>query len=195
MNQKQLLRPVADAAALAAPLANYNTADAVEFLNTLELARAAETLAALPLPRAVKMLEAPELHRSGGLLHPIEEQRAGVGQLRPSDGSGAVRPCPPEQLLLQGRAAERGAIHRDERSLGTLAPGVNLLGDQLLAGTGLALDHHRRVARGDGLDQVVDGLHGAVGAHHAAVARPPTRTGAATAQHGEIVHGQISVRS
>jgi magnesium transporter len=49
--------------ALAAPLANYNTADAVEFLNTLELARAAETLAALPLPRAVKMLEAPELHR------------------------------------------------------------------------------------------------------------------------------------
>jgi magnesium transporter len=62
MNQKQLLRPVADAAALAAPLANYNTADAVEFLNTLELTRAAETLAALPLPRAVKMLEAPELH-------------------------------------------------------------------------------------------------------------------------------------
>lgn len=49
MNQKQLLRPVADAAALAAPLANFNTADAVEFLNTLELTRAAETLAALPL--------------------------------------------------------------------------------------------------------------------------------------------------
>ena len=46
MNQKQLLRPVADAAALAAPLANYNTADAVEFLNTLELERAADTLAA-----------------------------------------------------------------------------------------------------------------------------------------------------
>ena len=49
MNQKQLLRPVADAAALAAPLANYNTADAVEFLNTLDLTRAAETLAALPV--------------------------------------------------------------------------------------------------------------------------------------------------
>ena len=31
MNQKQLLRPVADAAALAAPLANYNTADAVSY--------------------------------------------------------------------------------------------------------------------------------------------------------------------
>ncbi|WP_164080053.1 magnesium transporter [Stenotrophomonas maltophilia] len=76
MNQKQLLRPVADAAALAAPLANYNTADAVEFLNTLELIRAAETLAALPLPRAVKMLEAPELHRSGELVAALPPARA-----------------------------------------------------------------------------------------------------------------------
>ncbi len=76
MNQKQLLRPVADAAALAAPLANYNTADAVEFLNTLELTRAAETLAALPLPRAVKMLEAPELHRSGELVAALPPARA-----------------------------------------------------------------------------------------------------------------------
>jgi len=76
MNQKQLLRPVADAAALAAPLANYNTADAVEFLNTLELVRAAETLAALPLPRAVKMLEAPELHRSGELVAALPPARA-----------------------------------------------------------------------------------------------------------------------
>ncbi len=76
MNQKQLLRPVADAAALAAPLANYNTADAVEFLNTLDLTRAAETLAALPLPRAVKMLEAPELHRSGELVAALPPARA-----------------------------------------------------------------------------------------------------------------------
>jgi len=76
MNQKQLLRPVADAAALAAPLANYNTADAVEFLNTLDLERAAETLAALSLPRAVKMLEAPELHRSGELVAALPPARA-----------------------------------------------------------------------------------------------------------------------
>ena len=63
MNQKDLLRPVADAASLSAPLDNFNTADAVEFLNTLSLSRAADTLAALPLPRAVKMLEQPELNR------------------------------------------------------------------------------------------------------------------------------------
>ena len=67
---------MADAAALAAPLANYNTADAVEFLNTLDLTRAAETLAALPLPRAVKMLEAPELHRSGELVAALPPARA-----------------------------------------------------------------------------------------------------------------------
>ena len=68
MNQKQILRPVADAATLSAPLADFNTADAVEYLNTLALPQAAETLAALPLPRAVKLLEAPELQRAGELV-------------------------------------------------------------------------------------------------------------------------------
>ncbi len=76
MNQKQLLRPAADAATLSAPLAGFNTADAVEYLNTLELPRAADTLAALPLPRAVKMLEAPELHRSGELVAALSPARA-----------------------------------------------------------------------------------------------------------------------
>ena len=76
MNQKDLLRPVADAAALSAPLASFNTADAVEFLNTLELSRAADTLAALPLPRAVKMLEQPELNRSGDLVALLPVARA-----------------------------------------------------------------------------------------------------------------------
>jgi len=76
MNQKDLLRPVADAAAPSAPLASFNTADAVEFLNTLELSRAADTLAALPLPRAVKMLEQPELNRSGDLVALLPVARA-----------------------------------------------------------------------------------------------------------------------
>ena len=47
MNQKDLLRPVADAASLSAPLDNFNTADAVEYLNALPLPLAANTLAAL----------------------------------------------------------------------------------------------------------------------------------------------------
>lgn len=76
MNQKQLLRQPGDALALAAPLANFNTADAVEYLNTLSLLPAADTLAALPLPRAVKMLEAPELHRAGDLVAALPPARA-----------------------------------------------------------------------------------------------------------------------
>ncbi|WP_449468165.1 magnesium transporter [Stenotrophomonas humi] len=76
MNQKQLLRPVADAATLSAPLADFNTADAVEYLNTLPLSQAADTLAALPLPRAVKLLEAPELQHAGELVAALAPARA-----------------------------------------------------------------------------------------------------------------------
>ena len=76
MNQKQMLRPVADAAATAAPLANFNTADAVEYLNTLPTAAAVELLAALSLPRAVKLLEAPELQRAGDLVAALPPARA-----------------------------------------------------------------------------------------------------------------------
>ena len=76
MNQKQLLRPVADAATLSAPLADFNTADAVEYLNTLSLPQAADTLAALPVPRAVKLLEAPELQHAGELIAALPPARA-----------------------------------------------------------------------------------------------------------------------
>jgi len=76
MNQKKLLRPLADAARLTAPLANFNTADAVVYLNALELPLAAQTLAALPLPRAVKLLEAPELTRGGELVAALPLARA-----------------------------------------------------------------------------------------------------------------------
>lgn len=76
MNQKQFLRPVVDAATLSAPLADYNTADAVEYLNALTLPLAANTLAALSLPRAVKLLEAPELQHAGELIAALPPARA-----------------------------------------------------------------------------------------------------------------------
>lgn len=76
MNQKQLLRPAADAADLIAPLADFNTADAVAYLNTLELPDSANILAAVPLARAVKLLEAPELHYAGELVAMLPSNRA-----------------------------------------------------------------------------------------------------------------------
>lgn len=76
MNQKQLLRPAADASTLSAPLAEFNTADAVVYLNQLEQADAGAVLAALPLPRAVKLLEAPELQHAGELIAAMPPTRA-----------------------------------------------------------------------------------------------------------------------
>jgi len=76
MNQKQMLRTAAQANALAAPLADFNTADAVDHLNTLGVAAATELLAALSLPRAVKLLEAPELQRAGRLVALLPPPRA-----------------------------------------------------------------------------------------------------------------------
>ena len=103
MNQKQMLRAHADAA-LAAPLAGCNTADAVEFLNTLSLDRAAETLAVLPLPRAVKLLEAPELHRAGRLVARLPGARAAallglMADDRATDIVLELAPAEREQLL------------------------------------------------------------------------------------------------
>jgi DNA-directed RNA polymerase specialized sigma24 family protein len=63
--------------ALIAPLADRNTADAVEYLNTLDRDDAAHVLAALPQPRAVKLLEQPELHDASALVAQLPaEQRA-----------------------------------------------------------------------------------------------------------------------
>ena len=63
-----LLRQGAARAALVAPMAHLNTADAVEFLNALAPADVAARLALLPDARAVKILEQPELHHPGEVL-------------------------------------------------------------------------------------------------------------------------------
>ena len=103
MNQKQMLRAHADAA-IAAPLAGCNTADAVEILNTLTLERGAETLAALTLPRAVKLLEAPELQRAGRLVARLPGARAAallglMADDRATDIVLELAPAEREQLL------------------------------------------------------------------------------------------------
>ncbi|KER85113.1 MULTISPECIES: magnesium transporter [Xanthomonas] len=69
--------------ALIAPIADFNTADAVEYLNTLDRDEAAQVLAALPQPRAVKLLEQPELHAASALvaLLPAEQAASLLGQM------------------------------------------------------------------------------------------------------------------
>lgn len=63
-----LLRQGAARAALVAPMAQLNTADAVEFLNALAPADVAARLVLLPDARTVKILEQPELHHPGEVL-------------------------------------------------------------------------------------------------------------------------------
>lgn len=76
MNPKDLLRSARYKSGLKAPLAKFNTADAVEHINTLELESAADTLGAVALARAAKILEQPELHRSSELFATLPMARA-----------------------------------------------------------------------------------------------------------------------
>jgi hypothetical protein len=55
-----------------------------------------------------------------------------------------------EQLVFQERVGERAAVDRDERERRAPAEVVDRVGDQLLAGAGLARDQHGGVAGGGG---------------------------------------------
>jgi len=78
MHNEDLLRPREGADALTAPLAELNTADAVEYLNGLDREDATAMLDALPVPRAVKILEQPELRHASELVAALAPDRAAV---------------------------------------------------------------------------------------------------------------------
>ena len=64
-----------------------------------------------------------------------------------------------EQLALEDVLAQRGAVQRHERLVLARAVLVDRLGDQFLAGAGLALDQHAGVGRRDPLQPVDDVVH------------------------------------
>ena len=84
-----------------------------------------------------------DLRRRRDLADLVEEDRARVGQLEPAEPplrrAGERALLVAEQLLLEQRVGERGAVDGDE---GLAAPGreiVHRLGDELLAGAALTL--------------------------------------------------------
>ena len=89
------------------------------------------------------------VHRDVAAL--VEEERAAVGELeapgppRHRAGEGAL--LVPEQLRLEHAGRQRGAVHAHERLLLARRVDVDGVGDQLLAGAGLAAQQHRRVRR------------------------------------------------
>src|SRR5690606_36724056 len=115
-----------------------------------------------PQPLDVPLLQdAQQLHldgrRDGGDL--VEEEGSTVRLLeqaapvryRSREGSLHVA----EELALQQRLGERGAVDRHERTARPVGELVDRSCHQLLAGPRLASDQHRRGRRRDPLDQVV----------------------------------------
>src|SRR6185295_8052999 len=95
----------------------------------------------------------------------VEEERTAVGLFeeafacRGGTGEGAARV--PEELALEERFGDGGAVHGDEGPVGAAAVGMNRLGDELFAGAAFAGDEDRRVGRRDLHDayqHVADGL-------------------------------------
>src|SRR2546425_1718063 len=87
----------------------------------------------------------------------VEEERAPVGQLEaallPPRRAGERALLVAEQLRLEQRLGQRGAVDRDERAAAPRRARVDRAGDELLAGAALALDEHRRGAAGDLLEE------------------------------------------
>ena len=103
-----------------------------------------------PFAQKTKQLH---LRRLVDLANLIQKQRAALGLLEPADAA-LVRPSErplfmAEQFALQQRWRQRRAMHRHHRLGRARTKLMNRLGQQLLAGTALALDQHRGPGRRD----------------------------------------------
>ena len=89
--------------------------------------------------------------------HLVEKQRSPVGLLElaataADAGRGALLDA--EELGLDERFDERGAVDGDERPAAPGAELVNLMRDELLADPALALEQHGEIGLRDALDPV-----------------------------------------
>src|SRR5262245_27431804 len=113
------------------------------------------------------LLQYPQDLRLGRQRHVadlVKKQGAAVGLLEPADAA-ALRPgegalLVAEQLALQQRLRDGGAVQGQKRRLGPRAVLVDGPGHQLLARAALAGDQHRERLVGDAADGLVHLLHG-----------------------------------
>ena len=112
---------------------------------------------------AIDRAQQLRLHVEGELADLVEEQRASRGRLegtRPRRrGTGERAGLVPEQLGLEQVARDGAAIDDDKWTGRARACEVGGLGGEILAGAALALEQHRGVARGGGLEEGVRGAH------------------------------------
>src|SRR5689334_7356223 len=76
-----------------------------------------------------------------------------------------------EQLGLEQRLHERGAVHGHERAAAAVAVGVYVSGDELLADAGLAFDEDAEIRSRHHGDIVSERLHYGTGADQAIASR------------------------
>src|SRR5262249_44953075 len=107
------------------------------------------------------------LERQRRLADLVEEERPARGRLEEADlaplGAGEGAALVPEQLALEERLGERGAVELDVGLAGALAATVDLLGDDLLADAGLAEEEHGDRRRRDLVERLVDAPHLRIG--------------------------------
>src|SRR6185312_16024840 len=88
----------------------------------------------------------------------VEEQRAAVGHLEPAGllfgRAGERALLVTEQLALDQRLGQRGAVDGDARALRAARGAMDRARDHLLAGAGLATEEDRRVGRADARDEI-----------------------------------------
>src|SRR5207249_7643936 len=103
------------------------------------------------------------LRRRAHLADLVEEERPLVRELELAEllrvrvGERALLVA--EELALEQRLRDGGAVERDQRAVGARAPVVDRLGDQLLAGAALTGDEDRGAELRDGFDRLEDLLH------------------------------------
>src|SRR5262249_29789412 len=111
-----------------------------------------------------------QLHVERDALDLVEEQGAAARQLDLADAivdrAGERPALVPEELALEQGIGERGAVDRHEAAALALALEVNRTGGELLAGSRLTVDEHRRVVLRQHADGLEDLVHHAVAAHH-----------------------------
>ena len=102
--------------------------------------------------------------RGAQLAHLVQEDGAAIGQLKPSqlllsrirEGAGLVA----KELRLDEALGQGPAVHLHEGLGGSAGAVVDGVGDELLAGAGLAANHHGGVGRGRLPHPLEDLLHG-----------------------------------
>ena len=108
--------------------------------------------------RLERLARAVEDALPGWKWEPVVRALERAFDLLESAGEGA--PFVPEQHALDQRFRQRRAVDRNERSVASVALGMDRPGDQLLAGAALPLDQHRGARGGDRVERLERSFEG-----------------------------------